>query len=81
MSDYVIVAVDGPRYLLAADGDDPRTQARVWDGETLFDARPIGQWLKFGLYEEYAGPQDALAAAVPERIFTGPRQNEPRTPV
>lgn len=63
---YLIVAQNGEALLLALR-DEPMSPARIWTpGEGLSPVRMAANLAKFGIWEPYDGPQDALEGLVPD---------------
>lgn len=75
--DYTIVGISrgGDVLLLVPAGSPPDAEldARTYDRSTreLSTVEPLARWTKFILFEDYAGPQDALAELVPDTVFGG----------
>jgi hypothetical protein len=69
-TDYVIAAQSGRMLMLAKDKDDPMTAAVVYSPDAgLSEVAPALQHLRFGLWVDYTGDQDALVGVVPDTIF------------
>jgi hypothetical protein len=63
---YLIVAQHGEALVLA-QSDTPMSPARIWTPEAgLSPIRMAANLVKFGIWEPYDGPQDALEGIVPD---------------
>jgi hypothetical protein len=70
VTDYVIAAQSDSMLMLAKDKDDPMTPAAIWSPDIgLGEVAPALQHLRFGLWFDYTGDQDALVGVVPDTIF------------
>lgn len=68
--DYTIIGSQGPAYLLVKR-QEPHSPAATWDPDAgLSPFRLVESFLKYGHHWlAYEGPQDALAAKVPDDVF------------